>query len=295
MTRHVRVWLAVPMILGLVFVTASCGTTTRAGSARRSRTSRSRLTDSAPAGEVTFDVTNDAEQTDEFVVFKTDLAADAAADGRERRRRRGGRRRHARRRDRGHRGRHHRVAYGEPGRGQLRLDLQPPRPLPPGDARLASRCRSEQLATVVVRATIGGGRNPPASRRRPITSSAALIHRDGEHVGADRDTPRLPAWSLRPRGTGSPPVDRRPRRPRDRPHVGRTVRPPRIARPHLGRELGVDLRHRPDLRSSTQISLSVPRPMIGPMPPGSRSARPPPGATPGRPWISSLGDDVGDP
>jgi len=29
---------------------------------------------SAPAGEVTFDVSNDAEQTHEFVVFKTDLA-----------------------------------------------------------------------------------------------------------------------------------------------------------------------------------------------------------------------------
>ena len=31
---------------------------------------------SAPAGDVTFDITNDAEQTHEFVVFKTDLAAD---------------------------------------------------------------------------------------------------------------------------------------------------------------------------------------------------------------------------
>jgi uncharacterized cupredoxin-like copper-binding protein len=31
---------------------------------------------SAPAGEVTFDVTNDAEQTHEFVVIKTDLAED---------------------------------------------------------------------------------------------------------------------------------------------------------------------------------------------------------------------------
>jgi uncharacterized cupredoxin-like copper-binding protein len=29
---------------------------------------------SAPAGEVTFDVSNDAEQTHEFVIFKTDLA-----------------------------------------------------------------------------------------------------------------------------------------------------------------------------------------------------------------------------
>ena len=29
---------------------------------------------SAPAGEVTFDVSNDAEQTHEFVIFKTDVA-----------------------------------------------------------------------------------------------------------------------------------------------------------------------------------------------------------------------------
>jgi uncharacterized cupredoxin-like copper-binding protein len=32
---------------------------------------------SAPAGDVTFDVKNDAEQKHEFVVFKTDLAPDA--------------------------------------------------------------------------------------------------------------------------------------------------------------------------------------------------------------------------
>jgi uncharacterized cupredoxin-like copper-binding protein len=32
---------------------------------------------SAAAGDVTFDVTNDAEQPHEFVVFKTDLAEDA--------------------------------------------------------------------------------------------------------------------------------------------------------------------------------------------------------------------------
>ncbi len=33
--------------------------------------------DSAPAGDVTFDIQNDAGQTHEFVVFKTDLAPDA--------------------------------------------------------------------------------------------------------------------------------------------------------------------------------------------------------------------------
>ena len=32
---------------------------------------------SAAAGELTFDVTNDAEQTHEFVIFQTDLAEDA--------------------------------------------------------------------------------------------------------------------------------------------------------------------------------------------------------------------------
>ena len=32
---------------------------------------------SAAAGELTFDVSNDAEQTHEFVIFKTDLAEDA--------------------------------------------------------------------------------------------------------------------------------------------------------------------------------------------------------------------------
>lgn len=32
---------------------------------------------SAAAGELTFDITNDAEQTHEFVIVKTDLAADA--------------------------------------------------------------------------------------------------------------------------------------------------------------------------------------------------------------------------
>ena len=34
---------------------------------------------SAPAGELTFDITNDAEQTHEFVIFKTDLAPGRAS------------------------------------------------------------------------------------------------------------------------------------------------------------------------------------------------------------------------
>ena len=36
---------------------------------------------SAPAGELTFDITNDAEHTHEFVIFKTDLAPDALPVG----------------------------------------------------------------------------------------------------------------------------------------------------------------------------------------------------------------------
>ena len=77
MTRHVRVWLTVPMILGLVFVTASCGDDDEGGvSATLADFSITLDPNSAPAGEVTFDVTNDAEQTHEFVVFQTDLAAD---------------------------------------------------------------------------------------------------------------------------------------------------------------------------------------------------------------------------
>jgi uncharacterized cupredoxin-like copper-binding protein len=36
---------------------------------------------SASAGELTFDITNDAEQTHEFVIFKTDLAPDALPVG----------------------------------------------------------------------------------------------------------------------------------------------------------------------------------------------------------------------
>ncbi|MEO8423437.1 MAG: plastocyanin/azurin family copper-binding protein [Actinomycetota bacterium] len=36
---------------------------------------------SASAGELTFDITNDAEQTHEFVIFKTDLAPDELPTG----------------------------------------------------------------------------------------------------------------------------------------------------------------------------------------------------------------------
>lgn len=77
MTRHVRLWLAVPMILGLAFVTASCGGDDEGEvNATLADFSITLDSNSAPAGEVTFDVTNDAEQTHEFVVFQTDLAED---------------------------------------------------------------------------------------------------------------------------------------------------------------------------------------------------------------------------
>ena len=77
MTWHLRRWLAVPMILGLVLVTASCSGDDDGGiGVTLADFTVTADPDSASAGEVTFDVTNDAEQTHEFVVFKTDLAAD---------------------------------------------------------------------------------------------------------------------------------------------------------------------------------------------------------------------------
>jgi uncharacterized cupredoxin-like copper-binding protein len=76
-TWHVRRWLAVPMILGLVLVTARCSSDDDGGVAvTLADFTITADPDSASAGEVTFDVTNDAEQTHEFVVFQTDLAAD---------------------------------------------------------------------------------------------------------------------------------------------------------------------------------------------------------------------------
>jgi uncharacterized cupredoxin-like copper-binding protein len=65
------------MILGLAFVSASCGGGDEGGvSATLADFSITLDSSSAPAGEVTFDVSNDAEQTHEFVVFQTDLPPD---------------------------------------------------------------------------------------------------------------------------------------------------------------------------------------------------------------------------
>lgn len=76
MIRHARRWLAVPMILGLAFVTASCGDDEGGVSATLADFTITLDSNSAPAGEVTFDVSNEAEQTHEFVVFQTDLPED---------------------------------------------------------------------------------------------------------------------------------------------------------------------------------------------------------------------------
>ena len=76
MTRRVRPWLGVPVILVLAFVTTSCGGDEGGVGATLADFSITLDSDSAPAGEVTFDVTNDAAQTHEFVVIQTDLAED---------------------------------------------------------------------------------------------------------------------------------------------------------------------------------------------------------------------------
>lgn len=69
-------WLAVSMSAGLALVVSSCGGGDGIGTTLADYSITLDST-SASAGEVTFDVTNDAEQTHEFVVLKTDLAADA--------------------------------------------------------------------------------------------------------------------------------------------------------------------------------------------------------------------------
>jgi uncharacterized cupredoxin-like copper-binding protein len=88
-----RWWLVISMVVGLALVAASCGGDddgtadggTADGGTAADNTVAATLADytitldqdSAPAGDVTFDVTNDAEQIHEFVVFQTDLAEDA--------------------------------------------------------------------------------------------------------------------------------------------------------------------------------------------------------------------------
>jgi uncharacterized cupredoxin-like copper-binding protein len=68
--------LVVPAAVALAFAVGSCGGGGGIGVTLADFTI-SPDESSASAGELTFDVTNDAEQTHEFVIFKTDLAADA--------------------------------------------------------------------------------------------------------------------------------------------------------------------------------------------------------------------------
>ena len=65
------------MILGLALVTAGCSSDDEGdGRGDAGRLLGHRRSGQRSAGDITFDITNDAEQTHEFVVFKTDLAAD---------------------------------------------------------------------------------------------------------------------------------------------------------------------------------------------------------------------------
>jgi uncharacterized cupredoxin-like copper-binding protein len=68
--------LVVPTVIAIAFTVGSCGGGSGIGVTLADFTITPEES-SASAGELTFDVTNDAEQTHEFVIFKTDLAADA--------------------------------------------------------------------------------------------------------------------------------------------------------------------------------------------------------------------------
>ena len=84
MTSRLQRLLVVPAATALAFTIGSCGGDDGGIGATEADYSITLDESSAPAGEVTFDVTNEAEQPHEFVVFKTDLAEDALpvdADG----------------------------------------------------------------------------------------------------------------------------------------------------------------------------------------------------------------------
>jgi len=66
----------VPAAVALAFAVGSCGGGSGIGVTLADFTITP-AESSGSAGDLTFDVTNDAEQTHEFVVFKTDLAEDA--------------------------------------------------------------------------------------------------------------------------------------------------------------------------------------------------------------------------
>ena len=66
----------IPAVAALTLAAGSCGGDDGAIGATEADYSITLDESTAPAGEVTFDVTNEAEQPHEFVVFKTDLAED---------------------------------------------------------------------------------------------------------------------------------------------------------------------------------------------------------------------------
>ena len=76
MASRLQRLLVIPAAAGLTLVIGSCGGDDGGIGATEADYSITLDESSAPAGEVTFDVTNEAEQPHEFVVFKTDLAED---------------------------------------------------------------------------------------------------------------------------------------------------------------------------------------------------------------------------
>ncbi len=76
MASRLQRLFVVPAAIAIAFTLGSCGGGSGIG-VTLADFSISPEESSASAGELTFDVANDAEQTHEFVIFKTDLAADA--------------------------------------------------------------------------------------------------------------------------------------------------------------------------------------------------------------------------
>ena len=76
MASRLQRWMVMPAAIALGLTVGSCG---GGGGIGATLVDFSITLDesSASAGDVTFDVTNEAEQPHEFVVFKTDLAEDA--------------------------------------------------------------------------------------------------------------------------------------------------------------------------------------------------------------------------
>jgi uncharacterized cupredoxin-like copper-binding protein len=68
---------AVLFAAGVLLVSTGCSSDSGGVGVTEADFSISLDEDTAPAGDVTFDIQNDAGQTHEFVVFKTDLAPDA--------------------------------------------------------------------------------------------------------------------------------------------------------------------------------------------------------------------------